>query len=451
MKKRLAVICLVGALGMSAFTGVTQVYAENGIVINTNHTSVNIPEKYIYQLTEEEQSVLEQAKAAGGQQAAELLNTLNNDMAFETAVEKLLDMYFADDNNISEKYETFKTNIDARAIQIISDYESAHDERMMADKLYYYEDMIMVRFDADVENEDIEQAVGYLSESGKIVFDPVALISEGTSSENVSEVMEKTNKMAIVKIRKGQTVDNAISLYSQLDGVKNAERISRYVTCDRMLGYKDETEYNIECGKTVDIDYYLNRIETTDIVWMSSQPDVVSVNQNGQITGHKEGTANIIVTYAPEQPEAEALSLTFTVNVQGEKKSLDIKSKIYKTSDRVKYKNKIITSYSQMKKVIKEYKSSKNYNVKIYKKMLTYDKTYFKRGSLILHSVVLKKGQNLKVISAQSVSDDNGKTNIDINTRITGKTNSTKAAVKVQCFVELSKTYAKKCDNLRFN
>ena len=104
-----------------------------------------------------------------------------------------------------------------------------------------------------------------------------------------------------------------------------------------------------------------------------------------------------------------------------------------------------------MKKVIKEYKSSKNYNVKIYKKMLTYDKTYFKRGSLILHSVVLKKGQNLKVISAQSVSDDNGKTNIDINTRITGKTNSTKAAVKVQCFVELSKTYAKKCDNLRFN
>ncbi len=451
MKKRLAAICLVGALSLSSFAGVTNVYAQDDAVISTYETAINVPEKYTYQLTEEEQAVLEQAKLADGKEAAELLNSINNDIAFAVAVESLLDVYFEDDAHISEKYDEFKSGIGEKAAGIITDYEEALNERLLSDKFYYYTDTVLVKFDTSVDNQDIESTIQSVSGNGKIVFDPLALISEGTTEENILEVMEKTQKIAMVNLKKGQSVDKAIRLYSQMNGVKSAERISKYVTADRCLGYSGSSEYNIAVNKTVNIIYTLNRIEPTDIVWSSSDPEIVSVNQDGQITGIKEGTATVSASYAPEQPACDVITVSFTVNVQGEKETLECNSKTYKSNDRMKFNNRLISSYSQMKKVAKAYKTSKKYNAKIYKKMKTYDKNYFKKKCLVINSVSLKKGQSLKISSAESSINDNGKTTIDIITKITGKVKSSKSTEKVQCFVELPKSVAKNCDNVRFD
>lgn len=94
---------------------------------------------------------------SNGEAKAELLNSIDNEDAFENGVKEVLDEYYDDMGNIVGDKESFEKSIDSRATEIINNYEEAAEERASASQLDYDVNSIIVSFDSKTDDQKMLQ------------------------------------------------------------------------------------------------------------------------------------------------------------------------------------------------------------------------------------------------------------------------------------------------------
>lgn len=90
------------------------------------------------------------------------------------------------------------------------------------------------------------------------------------------------------------------------------------------------------------------------------------------------------------------------------------KVKKIKTKDYYTFDNELITSYSQMKKLLNKY-SKVNYDSSVMKKLKKYNKNYFKNKALCISTVNQKKNETISVDSVKKIMKANGKYTIKVS------------------------------------
>lgn len=175
-----------------------------------------------------------------------------------------------------------------------------------------------------------------------------------------------------------------------------------------------------------------------DFVWESRNPTIAIVDKNGNVTGVNKGTTLIVVKCA----DNEDIFAMCAVKVSGTEK-LHSKSNVIVTSKVVNgYNNMIITSYSQMKNLIKKYRDSVFADKKILNQMNKYDEKFFKRYSLCLLTREKTNGYKISVGDVYIKQDSKGNHNLDVRLNIK-KPDSSKGYTQIMkthfCFVQISK------------
>lgn len=175
-----------------------------------------------------------------------------------------------------------------------------------------------------------------------------------------------------------------------------------------------------------------------DFVWESRNPTIAIVDKNGNVTGVNKGTTLIVVKCA----DNEDIFAMCAVKVSGTEK-LHSKSNVIVTSKVVNgYNNMMITSYSQMQKLIKKYRDSVFADKKILNQMNKYDEKFFKRYSLCLLTREKTNGYKISVGDVYIKQDSKGNHNLDVRLNIK-KPDSSKGYTQIMkthfCFVQISK------------
>ncbi|MBD5135557.1 MAG: Ig-like domain-containing protein [Lachnospiraceae bacterium] len=191
----------------------------------------------------------------------------------------------------------------------------------------------------------------------------------------------------------------------------------------------------------------INGKVTSDVVWSSSNKSVAKVSSSGKITGVSKGTAIITVT----SKSNKELKTEYKIKVNSYSSNVKSKSYIISTKDNFGFKNRFITSYSQMKKIIKQYSKSKNCDKKILNRLKSYNSSYFKEKALCLHTITQTKDKKVSVASVKKAMKSNGKFKITISIKPgTSKKDYKKGNMKrYQCFVEIPQSVANITDTVK--
>ena len=192
------------------------------------------------------------------------------------------------------------------------------------------------------------------------------------------------------------------------------------------------------------------------VKWSSSNSDVAKVNSSGKITAVSEGTTVITATCKSDKNAVA----TCTVTVKKPTKKVTAKKKLINADSdvgHIVFNNLKITSYSQMKKVIKNYeKNESKINRKLLKQLKSYNQSYFKKNVLLLNSVPKARGYKVSVGNVTKKLSDEGKLQIvvDINLKCIKQDDDMLTCDMLygdSCFVEISKELADMADEVVYN
>lgn len=438
MRKKIlsAIVALTLGIGMTAgsvfYTKTVAYAADEG-----EDYKIVIPEKYLYELSEEEQQILDEALKADGESAALLVNKIESQYGFEKVLETILDSYFEDDFNVSEKFEAFKANADSRANEIINDYIQVNEQRTGKVTITYVPDSILVNFDSNISDDEIINAINVISNGGEIVK---------------SQLHEDRNLFVFVKLKKGQLAEKMVSVYSEIPGVVRAELDILYGMDIESDSLKlSESEVEIYKKQAVSVKAALNGKQTKDVTWSSSDTGIAKVNKNGKITGVAEGSA-IITAVSKSDADVKAIC---KVTVKSYSKKVKSSKKTFVTNESFTFNNEFITSYSQMNKLLKKYKACKGSNKSVYKQLKKYDKDYFKKNAVCINSHDIYSYEKLTIKNVTREMKSNGKFTVNIALNVSGKQPDDGLTYgyeekRVQCFVEIPKTIAKTADKTEY-
>lgn len=173
----------------------------------------------------------------------------------------MLDTYYDEDGTADRRLQGFSENIDGKAAEILGDYEEAAEERKSEQELDYDPHTILVNFDADVEDDTIEDIINNISDGGVIISGMYG-VNESLpdyKKERIAKARKnRTSKTVAVDVGKNQTTDESIKAYEALDMVQDASKNS-IVKCAAEGEELDEHIKN---------QWYLDRINVKD-AWKS--------------------------------------------------------------------------------------------------------------------------------------------------------------------------------------
>ena len=158
MKKRISITISI------AFLAICFSVTKGNANTYNNTTDSNIINSYNY--TNDEQKIADDAlKSKSGKEAAKTINKLHNE-AFDKSVHDVLDKYYDSNGNSNPELNNFCKHIDDRADKILKDYADAAKERQHIRNLDYDPQTIIVTFDSETTDEEINKTINSLSDGG---------------------------------------------------------------------------------------------------------------------------------------------------------------------------------------------------------------------------------------------------------------------------------------------
>ena len=146
-------------------------------------------------ISEDELTKIADNALADGKETAEKINLYTDTVDYEAAVNYALTAYY--ENEDFEELDDFEKAIDNRSEDIVEGYKAAAKERAKGDLNGYEAGTVLVSFDGDSTEEEIEAVVE----------------AEYGECEHIQKLFDG-NYMATVSISLGQTVDMAAEAYS---------------------------------------------------------------------------------------------------------------------------------------------------------------------------------------------------------------------------------------------
>lgn len=195
-------------------------------------------------------------------------------------------------------------------------------------------------------------------------------------------------------------------------------------------------KYSVTLYKSqqVNLKAYVNGKASNDVEWKSSNNKIAKVSKTGKVTAVSKGEAVITAIYQNDKDSAAVCKIK--VNNYSTK----MYSKVHKirTNDSYTFNNKLIKSYTQMKKLIDKY-SKTDYDKSVMKKLKKYNKAYFKNKAVCIGTIRQPAGKVTSVESAKKVMKSNGKYTIKVklvskdisNATISKKKNSFDIVVEI--------------------
>lgn len=202
------------------------------------------------------------------------------------------------------------------------------------------------------------------------------------------------------------------------------------------------TSYNATLYKSqqMKISAKVNGTVSDDVEWKSSNEKVAKVSEDGTVAAVAKGKAVITATYKNGD---KSITASCTVSVKNYSTKMYSKVKKIRTKDYYTFDNELITSYSQMKKLINKY-SKVNYDDSVMNKLKKYDKNYFKNKALCISTVNQRKNETISVGSVKKIMKANGKYTIKVslNSKHISDAAVKKDKAAYNMVVEISKTVA---------
>lgn len=277
MRKRLVAVGIVIALSTSMASGTfaettfnneskTEISEERQVDIN------KIIENNTDTYDKKSSDIIDKAvNESNGETKAELLNSIDNEDAFENGVKKVLNEYYDDMGNTIGDKESFEKSIDSKATEIINNYEEAAEERASASQLDYDVNSIIVSFDSKTDDQKIKEVVEKLSDDSEIITGMYS-IDETLPEEKKTAIQEfynnRASKMVVVNLSKDQTTERAMEEYGKIEEVKGVER----------------NEYTEDCGSGITDDPYSDKQWYLDKINTSSAWDTINgANECGRV------------------------------------------------------------------------------------------------------------------------------------------------------------------------
>lgn len=202
------------------------------------------------------------------------------------------------------------------------------------------------------------------------------------------------------------------------------------------------TSYNATLYKSqqMKLSAKVDGVMSDDVEWKSSNEKVAKVSADGTVTAVAKGKAVITATYNKGD---KAVTASCRVSVKNYSTKMYSKVKKIRTKDKYTFDNELITSYSQMKKLINKY-SKVNYDASVMKKLKKYDKNYFKNKALCISTVNQQENETVSVGSVKKIMKANGKYTIKVslNSKHISDAAVKKDKAAYNMVVEISKTVA---------
>jgi thermitase len=234
MKRRLSLLLAVSLIVCTGFSIPVAVESkgtqESSQMYDKARFKHRKPKKVKFEKSEKEiLNEIEDLTEENGEEAAELLNEVDdNQKLYSYALKSTLEKCYGDVEQYEEQIEELKEYImDSDGQEIIADYEAAQAERDKADTLDYSTDGVIVAFEPDIEEKYMEEVAeeqfGEL-ESTNIIGEVDVTGMSDEKKEQIQEVDKlQEDVVANVDISMGQTVEEAIEMYSQYENVKYVE------------------------------------------------------------------------------------------------------------------------------------------------------------------------------------------------------------------------------------
>ena len=261
MKKKIVAIVLTASFIIFPMGGIESTYAKNKKGDIGERVEIEIPEEYQY--SSEEEKLTEQAKnkaKVNGMETAKLVNKTKDNKVFEKMLYDVLDVYYADDNEISEELCSFSKTIDKKAEPVLNEYKAALQERKNAKSLGYDPNGIMVLFDEAVSDKDINKIISTVCDGGEIItgmYETNEELPEYKKNKIKKAEEKNTTKSVWVKLKKNQTTEMAINKFEDMDCVVSAS--------ENVYLELDDVNINDTCK---DVLWHLNNVNV-DPAWKS--------------------------------------------------------------------------------------------------------------------------------------------------------------------------------------
>lgn len=209
-----------------------------------------------------------------------------------------------------------------------------------------------------------------------------------------------------------------------------------------ILNKKDVRLYPLQ---KIKLKAYVDGKTSHEIEWKSSDTSIAKVSKNGKVTAVSKGEVTITATLKGDQESAAVCK----IRVKNYSTKMHSKVKKIKTKDGFIFHNELITSYSQMKKLINKY-SKTSYDKSVMKQMKKYDKEYFETKAVCIGTIDQSAGEVTSVQSVKKVMKSNGKCTVKValeSTYISDAT-SPENQTSYEIFVEISKEVAGMSDKV---
>lgn len=201
-----------------------------------------------------------------------------------------------------------------------------------------------------------------------------------------------------------------------IDGIGEYEGCHLTTTYNIVKGEKEHVKvsfdkYSVTLYKSqqFNLKAYVNGKASNDVEWKSSNNRIAKVSKNGKVTAVSKGEAVITAVYQNDKESAAECKIK--VNNYSTKMSSKVQK--IRTNDSYTFNNKLITSYTQMKKLINKY-SKTNYDKSVMKKLKKYNKAYFKNKAVCIGTISQPAGKVTSVKSVKKVMKYNGKYTIKV-------------------------------------
>ena len=300
MKKRISITISI------AFLAICFSVTKGNANTYNNTTDSNIINSYNY--TNDEQKIADDAlKSKSGKEAAKTINKLHNE-AFDKSVHDVLDKYYDNNGNSNPELNNFCKHIDDRADKILKDYADAAKERQHIRNLDYDPQTIIVTFDSETTDEEINKTINSLSDGGEIINNTSELNESlpDYKKERIKKAYnKKRDKIVTVELSKDQTTDKATAEYENLNIVKNVSKneifdaASAYDANDTYLGrqwYLDRINAQT-AWKTV------NNVSESNEIWIAVIDSGVDIN-------HEDLKGKILKNYSVDVTGKKPVKLT---------------------------------------------------------------------------------------------------------------------------------------------
>lgn len=233
-------------------------------------------------ISKDELEDISELALSDGEETAEKINQYTENADYEAAVNYALTAYY--ENESFEELKDFEATIDRRSENIIKGYKAASKEREKGDLNGYEAGTVLVSFDGDSTEEEIEAVVE--AEYGKC--------------EHIEKLFDG-NYMATISISLGQTVDMAVSAYDDYSITEIAAANDYMEIAESASDYVNDISASRQ--------YYLNNInvkEAWDYVSNQSHEKVlVGVIDTGVQLDHPD-LANSISPYSADVTDEDA-------------------------------------------------------------------------------------------------------------------------------------------------